>query len=246
MGTPRLIRQLKREIKASPKKAATLGVLGLVALYVCTPFLWPLVAGENASKSQTPTAATDPRDGQTTGASVPSAVAPSADHEAGENLAAGEKYSWEQLAAWIDEHPEGSPAPPGAITRDPFGPSPAEIARLEAARLAAASKAVETEAEAQAHGGGSMESLMLTPETLSLVPSMIGVGHGGRRVALIDGKAYTEGRKLVRQEGGRPVVFTLETIRPQAVVLLCRGRQYEVALPVGQLSEKMELLGDNR
>lgn len=100
----RLIRQLKREIKARPGKAALLGVLALVAAVVGVPRLWEMVRSGEATSSvpQEAAAATAPPEVQTP---------------------AGARLAWHELAALIDQSRAMQPAMaklPGG--RDPFGP----------------------------------------------------------------------------------------------------------------------------
>ncbi len=98
----RLIRQLKREIKARPGKAALLGVLALIAAAVGLPRLWGLVSLGEATTSAPPEAAAV-------------TVSPEAQAPARAQLA------WHELAALIEQSRAMQPVLaklPGG--RDPF------------------------------------------------------------------------------------------------------------------------------
>jgi hypothetical protein len=97
----RLIRQLKREMKARPGKAALLGVLALVAAAVGLPRLLAMFKSESAPPSPPPAEA----------AAVSAPGQPPL----------GPELSWQELAALVEQLPAMRPALAQTTTgRDPF------------------------------------------------------------------------------------------------------------------------------
>lgn len=110
----KLIRQLKREIKARPGKAALLGILALVAVAVGLPRLWGLVRSGQGTTSIPPEA--------TTATAPPQAQTP-----------AEAWLAWHELAELIERTPAMQPVLaklPGQ--RDPFAAVASESAPQEA------------------------------------------------------------------------------------------------------------------
>jgi hypothetical protein len=114
----RLIRQLQREFRARPGKAALLGALVLVAAAVVLPRLWGMVCTGEAP------AASPPAD-VTAAATGPATQAPAAP-----------RLSWQELAALLEQSPNMKPLLAKASSgRDPFA-NLADAAAEQAAQKA--------------------------------------------------------------------------------------------------------------
>ena len=80
----------------------------------------------------------------------------------------------------------------------------------------------------------------VTPEELGLALSATVVG-ANRSVAMIDGKAYAEGKTIARVIDGQHFEFALVRILPRHVVLGHGDRQFVLAIPRKASSEMIEM-----
>lgn len=201
VSTP-LLKKLRREATANPKKAGLLGLLLLVAIYFWAPLLRQWIGtSENIAES---TAAAGPPAAAISSGSV---VMPPATAAAG---AAVPKIHWRQMARAIESDPRMRAVEPSeqTIGRDPFvDPQPPSVPRT-----VAEDEPVVEEA---------------TPDELGLVLSSTIVGPS-RRTAVINGKIYAPGRELEASEG---MVFVVISIEPWGIVLERAGKQFALELP---------------
>ena len=109
------INRLKRELAASPKKAATLGLLLLVGLYYWAPLAYRWIAPTKPSLKTNAVA------GQTTPAASPNTAAAAKSDQA-------TTFSWQQLAKAISTDARMSSVAAIAIDRDPFAIAPRVVA----------------------------------------------------------------------------------------------------------------------
>ena len=199
-------KRLQRELKGSPKKAAALGLLCLVAIYFWLPLLLGNKDKTDAAKAPTlkPAVAVS-----TTPATVTEV------DKTKENFAAP---SWRQLKDWIERDPRRSSAKVASGKRDPFvtpAPPPKETAIAK-----------ETKPEPEVE---------VTPQTAKLVLTSTLVG-GNRRVAVINGKQYKVGQTIRAQANKTDVQFTVKDILPRIVVLERQGKIYEMKLHTVELA----------
>ncbi len=68
------------------------------------------------------------------------------------------------------------------------------------------------------------------PDSLEVQLSSIIVGPN-RRIALINGRPYQEGKSLIFTKDGHQWEFHLQQVLPNAVILQWNDRRYEVKLP---------------
>lgn len=213
MNASKLIKRLRREAKASPKKAAALGLLLLVAGYYWMPLLKAVVTKADAAGRK-------PRESAEADFT---AMIPSGEGSAAEGKATP-TYGWERLAEWIDEDALTRPAESLVTRRSPFEPVVAEIALAE----------TDQEMEQPARKSP-------TPESLGMALSGTVVGPG-RRVAVIDGKAYPEGRSVEARQSGDVIQFKLSEVHPERIVLERLGEQFELAIPRRSSSPLIEAI----
>jgi hypothetical protein len=199
------IERLKREIKASPKKAAMLGLVCLVAVWFWTPLVlkWSgkksatddIVAAGGEESIVDPVATAAPtlttNDGATATATPPTA-------------------SWQKILKWINSDPKMKPHVATFGRRDPFAPT--------AARSTA--KLAETAPEQKAPD--------VTPQEagISVSSTVVGIKN---RTALINGRAYREEQQVAGSKSQDK--FLLVEIRSKSVVLERNDKRYEVKIP---------------
>lgn len=207
MSLNKLTRRLRREIRSSPKKAAALGLLLLVAVYYWVPLLKGTIANEDQAVA---TAAELPEPG------FPSvAIARPGPQLEATAAAAAPSYGWEDLVRWSREDAATRPAETLIQRRDPFQPVRTEIAEVDSAP--------KEEAPVQP---------LVTPEKLGMKLSGTVVGKG-RKVAVIDGKAYAEGRSVQLFQDGRVIDFKLTEVHPERIVLEQLGERFELEIKKG-------------
>jgi hypothetical protein len=205
MNLSKLAKQLRREAKANPKKAALLGLLVLVALYYWGPMMWGWVAADEATGS--------PPDAPTTaavaslGAATPGTLKPPSTPE---DKSTGTP-PWTHLDEWMTQDPMTAPVEDVTGWHDPFAVAAAEP------------QAVEPD-DAQ------NEQLLLSPEDLGIELSGTLVGPH-RRVALIGGKAYREGQTVNIDRDGQSIEFQLAEVHSRRIVLGREGRRFDLRIP---------------
>jgi len=230
MSLERLIKQLGKEARRSPKKAAALGVLTLVALWFWAPLVWGWLRPEQPPEVAVAAQAgmTAPVSASEQGASgVATPPAASADASPTKTPPGqpkpADRPDWRQVVEWMEIDPFSQPAELPQDLRDPFA------RKTEPEPLVA----VETE------GGPEPEEeapVVMDPASLGLVLSSTIVGPQ-RRAARINGKTYRAGEKLIVNKDGRQYEFVLAEIHPRYVVLSDGTARFELSLPKPDLSD---------
>ncbi len=170
-------------------------------LLVVAAWFWaPLVWGWLPKGSPAAPQAASPSLAAATAAGAPQA----ADAPASERLP-----SWSELVDWMKNDPLMAPATHLPHDRNPF-----------ASPMVAAQEAEQS---------ASRAALAWTPEQAGLVLSSTIVGPT-RRTALINGRAYAQGRQIVQMHGQEPIVFQLAEVHPKHVVLVRDDQRYKLKL----------------
>lgn len=209
MSVKRLQKQLVRDLKASPRKAAVLGLLVLVALYFWSPLLIgrrkpteePIHAAHNGDSS-TPAAATAP---------------PAAE------VTAQAAVGWRELATMIA----------GDVRM-----LPAELTTWSEAPLGNLEEPIESDEKPTLQETPDEPTPAITPAGLGLELTGTVVG-GRRRVAIVNGHPYAEGRWI---ELPGHIVFQVVEVGHKRAVLEREGERFE--LEVEALVSAGDLAGD--
>ncbi|MCX7426863.1 MAG: hypothetical protein NTW96_14700 [Planctomycetia bacterium] len=221
MNSKKLLKRLVRETTTNPKKAAALGLLAVAALWFWAPLVWGWVVPRRS-----PPAASGKPEAQTAAAaamtSKPKPVG-SDDHESQHPTP-----PWEQVVNWMKNDPRMTAASGLPGRADPFHEVVARLTPEQQQQQAEKQKqeAAETPPD---------------PQSLGLVISSTIVGPR-RRVAVVNGKVYAEGRTLVVTANDRPIEFRLAKVHPRGVVLERGGKTFEVSLPDPKRSGRVEVL----
>lgn len=215
----KLTKQLRREARTNPKKAAVLGLLALAALYFWAPKLGGWVADDpKPNKPPVAGATLDP-------APVPTpvpAVGPSPAQPA-PTANAVSTHPWTRLDEWIRQDPRTTPTDQLLGGRDPF--------TFKAALMHVA----EDEPS-------KIDRPDLTPQDLRLELSSTVVGPR-RRMARIAGQAYEEGETIQVNQDDQPVEFQLVEVHPRRIVLQREGALFELVIPQQQGAGRIRLSG---
>ena len=65
-----------------------------------------------------------------------------------------------------------------------------------------------------------------------------------RRVALINGRPYAQGKTVRAAKDGQQIEFTLAEVHPRSILLERDGQRFELKAPDPTHSGQIELLGD--
>ena len=166
MNLAKLQKQLMRDLKRSPGKAAALGLLCLVALW----FWAPLVAGWMGAGQKKPTAT-----GEQTAQAVAPPVVPAAASTSVMNEA-----PWHKVVAWMQEDGRMRSAELAELATPPFTQQREDLVDPGEATKAVVKPPTESDVDV-AQLGLKLSSTMLGPR---------------RRVAVINGRPYAEGGDL--------------------------------------------------
>jgi hypothetical protein len=204
----KLARRLRCEASANPKKAVVLALLVLVALYRWAPLVGTWLGKEDRKgKPAVQGSSTEilPSPKNTVARDEPEPVASEGDG----------RYRWDQVVRWMEQDPRTVASAVLATRRDP---------------LRRAGEAAESESKQEEEPQPVVPAV--TPQELGLALSATVVG-ANRRVAMIDGRAYTEGKTIARIQDGQRFEFALVRILPRQVVLGQGDRQFVLAIPSG-------------
>jgi hypothetical protein len=202
----KLTRRLRREIRSSPKKAAALGLLLLLAVYYWMPLLKGMIAKEDRAAE---TATESPEPG------FAAVTATQAVPQPASAASSTPSYKWEDLVRWSQEDTATRSAETLVDRRDPFRPVQVEVAEVK-------SEPVE-ETPVQP---------LWTPERLGMKLSGTVVG-ADRGVAVIGGKAYAVGRSVELSQEGQVIDFKLTEVHSQHIVLERLGERFELEIDKG-------------
>jgi hypothetical protein len=217
----KLVRQLRRDITASPKKAAALGLMVLVALYFWAPMVWGWMAPGKGGASSTASAGDviledDPVD--------PAAQA----------RKQRQVFHWERVRRKVLADPRMTPARYDLAWNDPF--------RGLAATTTNPQSVAGSQAEAAMSLGGD-------PAQLGLSLTSVAIGRV-RRSATISGESYREGEMVPaggpQGSAGRGIEFRLVHVGFHEVKLERGGRTYTLELSRPRLAAGDELDGQER
>lgn len=204
MKLDKLVRQIRRDLTASPKKAAVLGLMVLVALYFWAPMVWGWIQpgtddGQAAVAVSEVILEDDPVD-----------PLKSAKKE-------GRVFSWEKVRRKLADDPRMTPAVFEASWYDPFRPAAAQ-ATGEQTATAVASVPVSSQ---------------IDPTALGLKLTSVAISQK-QRAAIINGEKYREGELVpVAGQDGKPaagVEFRLLQVGFYEVQLEYQGRTYTLEL----------------
>jgi hypothetical protein len=200
----KIFRQVRRDLTASPKKAAALGLMILVALYFWVPMVWGWIAPEaNAGKQVVDASEViledDPVDPVTTAKK------------------SGKVFAWEKVRRKVAADPRMTPALYEVTWSDPF-PLVHDDAKAGAAQTTA---------------GLAQASAPVDPAALGLKLTSVAIGAKSRS-AIINGEKYREGESVPAEgsdtQSGSGVAFRVTHIGFREVELEYQGRTYTLEL----------------
>jgi len=235
-------RQIRREATRSPKKAAVLGLLCIVALWFWAPLVWDWL-GEDGTASTEATSAAMATVPAAARIGTPANSGPSSQPTPGKADASstsdGLEHSWQQLLQWRNEDPRSRPAGSaagdagpatallrqllpsirgGRTMRDPFHrPSPPQQAVID----------VDEQQEVQ-----QQPAPPPTPEQLGATLTSTLTGQRGAALAMINGNVYRLGDEIELSDERQVYRFRLERIRSRVAVLIGETGQYELRIPL--------------
>jgi hypothetical protein len=211
----KLKRQLVRDLKGSPKKAAFLGLALLVAAWFWAPLVGKWFKGKEDPAEAAAVAAA--------GTTAP--LAEVAQASAAAAASTPQPTSWRRVLEWIEADPRTAPPVHPTIAINPLRSliEQDETDSEEAADDPDASAEAPAPAEAE-------EQPAVTPQQAGLVLSGTLIGTR-RRVAMIGGRPYSEGQTIELPAAA----FRVARIGHKHVVLEREGERFElrVARPEG-------------
>ncbi len=205
MKLDKIARQIRRDIAASPKKAAVLGLMVLVALYFWAPMIWGWIKADDAGAL-----------------AVASASEVILEDEPIDPVKAtkkeGRTFSWEKVRRKMAADPRMTPAVYEASWSDPF------------LRSDVATGAGSVAAKA---GPQTLASTPIDPAALGLKLTSVAIS-AQRRVALISGEKYREGELVpmggMEEASAAGIGFRLTKVGFHEVQLEYQGQTYTLEL----------------
>lgn len=217
-------------MKASPGKAAVLALLLAVAMYYWAPLAWKWLGPRDSAEDMLAKAA-EPS-GFAPAAAGPGAVAGTAQASAGTGMAdqgAAPSHPWQQIVQWMEQDPRMRPAEELVGRRDPFQ-----------AVAAAAADEEDQEKEQSSEAKAAAALAAMTPDQLGaeLTSTLIGPQ---RRLALVNGRPYRQGRTIVLSKDGQRAEFHLSEVHARRIVLERDGVRYELTIPQSDPAGRLEV-----
>ncbi len=218
----KLSQRLLTEMRRSPKKAALLALLAIVALCYWAPLVSRFV---NKSTKTNSTAARPQGLDLTAAVSIPQppvaappAMAPAPPKES--------RPTWQQVLAWIERDPRKLSAAGLPVVRNPFQPVLPEESPLDTPQDEAASM------------GAMIATAPALPEKVQVPLTAIMIG-ATRKTALIGGRPYQMGETFT-QTG---TDYLLESVDRDRVVVrrLADGKRFEQPLPRASSAVQLEI-----
>jgi hypothetical protein len=201
----KIARQIRRDIAASPKKAAVLGLMVLVALYFWAPMIWGWIKPGDTGSSAVVAASDVILEDE------PVDPAKAAKKE-------GRTFSWEKVRRKVAADPRMTPAIYDASWSDPF--------RQPEAAIAAGVAATKT-------GPQTAAAKPIDPAALGLTLNSVAIS-AKRRAAVISGQKYREGElvPLGGKDGASAtgIEFRLTKVGFHEVQLEYQGHTYTLEL----------------
>jgi hypothetical protein len=221
----KLVKQIRRDATAHPKKAAALGLMALVALYFWAPLVWKWLApaeGKRRVKSQNVALILTDDPIEATDKSKTRSV---------------NKFRWEKVRQLIDSDPQMVSATFDAAWIDPFGPR--QDSTKETAPDSESTTATSAAADVQidpTEAGLVLTGVMISPR---------------RRTATINGQLYREDEVVNvsgKNNAATSVDFRVVRIDRQQVELERQGRKFVLELSRPQLGQRdlIERAGQTR
>lgn len=220
VSSNKLVKQLRREISAHPKKAAALGLLALVALWFWAPLVWGWIGSQD---TETATEVEPVADGLP--AQPPGPISNLQPTPKKEEKTESPRHPWQKLVKWMEDDWRTSAANVVSSRRDPFRTPKPEVA--------------ESQPKDETPEPDQQE---VTPESLGLVLSGTAVGPR-RRVAQIGGKTFRIGTTISVTKDGQQYQFTLVEVHSDRVVLERNAKRFELKIPTTGSSDRIELYG---
>ena len=218
MNLQQLVKRLRRELTANPKKAIILGLVLLVGVYFWVPLLASWMGGGSA-----PAAAKAPDPNADL---VPSFTAMLTGQTAAKPKDSQKQYPWSTVAEWLDRDGRTTAADPKGLERNPF----CAVVEKKEVKKVVATKVIKTR---------------LTPKQLSMTLEGTMIGRQ-RKMAIIDGKSYQEGDVIKVRNRQGSVEFELHEVQARSAILMRDGEPFVLRLPRWDESESRELAGDRR
>jgi hypothetical protein len=192
MSVSKLQKQLLRDLKRSPGKAAVLAVLCVVAIWFWAPLLF------GGGKKPAKTAKSD----ETIAVEAVSPAAPT-------TTAAVKGVSWQRLIELVESEPRMRSANLESPTEQPFGGSQPTANDLDQPNRAVAPATAEAAPD---------------PAKFRVTSTLLGPR---RRVAVINGRPYTEGEELVAGEDSQ---YVIARVTDRSVWLEHNGTRFELTV----------------
>ncbi|MEX0938167.1 MAG: hypothetical protein WDZ59_09940 [Pirellulales bacterium] len=214
MKLQQIKRQLEREVKAHPGRAAALGLVLLVAGYMWAPLVWGAFTGgsKNRPVSEAPAAAPQP---STATSSDPATAAADVAEPTGREA----EPSWREIVQWMQDDPRMLPVNDFSPVRNPF-----------AVHAAVVQHTADDEPDAPP------DVAPITPDMVGLSLTSTAIGSE-RRAAMINGRAYSQGERVVANLNGRAIEFYLVEVHDRHVVLLHGNQQLQLRMEPTVLEE---------
>jgi len=223
VNSNKLVKHLRREVAAHPKKAAALGLLALVALWFWAPLIWGWIGLQDTETTTEvgPVAGGLP-------AQPPGPISSLQPAPKKEEKAERPRHPWQKLVEWIEDDWRTSAANVVSSRRDPFRTPKGEVA--------------ESQPKDETPKPDQQE---VTPESLGLVLSSTAVGSR-RRVAQIGGKTFRLGTTINVTKDGQQYQFRLVEVHSDRVVLERDAKRFELKIPTAGGSDRIELYGSTK
>jgi hypothetical protein len=197
--------RLKREITASPQKAAMLALVCVVALWFWTPLVLKWVGKKSPVEDSV--AVSNEEDSLTVAPIVAAAVVLEAETSA--TAATTTPVNWRKILQCIQSDPKMKPHVTIVGRRDPFSsPASTQVAKVEEPPPPPAPE--------------------ITPQEAGIFVSSTVVGFNNR-TALINGRSYREQQEIAGTKLHER--FSLVEIRAKSIIVERNGRHYEVRIP---------------
>jgi hypothetical protein len=229
MNAQRIMRQLRREIKANPKRAALLGGLVAVGIYFWAPLLAGWVMPKDSGKA---TAKASAKKSKPATPDAPSLTAP-------ESTKPKDNTAWTELWAAIREDNRTKPSATLAISTNPFRPFP-EPEESDSADAEDGNDGNTTPGKKGETAKRSAAPVEITPKTLGMKLTGTAIG-ARRRAAVIDGKTVPEGAlvfggvsEATSKDGqastDAKATFRLVRVERDSIVLERNSKEYTLAI----------------
>jgi hypothetical protein len=210
----KLVKQIRRDAAANPKKAAALGLMLLVALYFWAPLVWRWM-GHSGKKPV-----------RSVNASLILIDDPAEPTSQAKGKSAS-KFRWERVRQLIRSDPHMTTATFDTTWIDPF----------------AAREQPQPEVAANSMAGEAVAASAPGPHEAGLALTSIAIGSR-RRVATISGDTYQEDQVIVvggKDNASAGLEFRVVRIGPQSVELERGGRTFRLELSKPKLGHGDEI-----